>query len=67
MGTWWEFEKPCPNCGAKLECMYGKSCNGETIKCWKCGKVYEIVMEFKLVPKDKWTTVSKTSVEVQGT
>jgi len=55
MGDRYTFWKDCPNCGEKMECYYAPSSGFITVTCPKCGKVYYIEMDFKLVEKNKKT------------
>lgn len=53
MGDQYTFIQLCPECGEPIECYYAGSSNQTQAKCDKCGKEYEIFLEFVLVEKKK--------------
>jgi hypothetical protein len=51
MGDRYIFFKKCPNCGNEIECYYAPSSDMTDERCNECGKEYDIVINFELIPK----------------
>lgn len=51
MGDRYQWDEPCPKCGANIECYYAESCEMTTARCDKCGAEFGIVMGFKLIER----------------
>jgi len=51
MGNTYTWTEPCPNCGCPLKCYYDYAFNLTDVKCWECGKRYDMVLTFKLREK----------------
>ena len=53
MGDRYNWREKCLACGHMMNCYYAESCDSTDAHCNFCGKEYDIVMEFRLIPKYK--------------
>ena len=51
MGDRYAWVDKCPNCPEQIQCYYAESCGFTDVKCPFCKKEFDLVMDFKLVPK----------------